>query len=79
MVLFRKVHFEHSPDFRGVDDLLCQVIDCKYSVTSRVTNFTSDNPMTERSIIFVVWRGRIHWTNASPSKFRFDRVGVVVV
>ena len=54
MVLFRKVHFEHSPDYKGVNDLLCLVIDYKYSVTSRVTNFTSDDPMTERSVVFVV-------------------------
>ena len=54
MVLFRKVHFEHSPDFKGVDDLLCLVIDYKYSVTFRVTNFTIDDPMTERSVAVVV-------------------------
>ena len=54
MVLFRKVHFEHSSDFKGVDNILHLVIDYKYSVTPLVTNFTSDDPMTERSVVFVV-------------------------
>ena len=54
MVLFRKVHFEHSSDFKGVDNILRLVIDYKYSVTPLVTNFTSDDPMTERNVVFVV-------------------------
>ena len=40
MMLFRKVHFEHPPDFKGVDDFLRLAIDYKYSVTSRITNVT---------------------------------------
>ena len=79
MMLFRKVHFEHPPDFKGVDDFLRLAIDYKYSVMSRITNFTSDDPMTERSVVFVIWRGGTHWANDSPSMFSFHCVGVVVV
>ena len=35
--------------------------------------------MTERSVVFVIWRGGTHWANDSPSKFSFYCVGIVVV
>ena len=56
LMLFRKVHLKHSPDFKGIDDFLRLAIDYKYSVTSRITNFTSDDPMAERSVVLVIWR-----------------------